>query len=98
MFSGSQTAPFLRHPMKAHSAKPPASFEVALQELEEIVKTLEAGSIPLEDSLKAYERGMALLGYCQDTLGQAEQKIRVLEAGVLRDFAAHTDTAMEDGQ
>ena len=74
--------------MKTHSAKPPASFEIALQELEEIVKTLEGGSIPLEESLQAYERGMALLGYCQETLGQAEQKIRILDQGVLRDFDA----------
>ncbi len=43
--------------------------------------------MPLEDSLAAYQRGMGLLKYCQDQLGSAEQKIRVLENGVLRDFA-----------
>ncbi len=72
--------------MKAIS-KPPPSFEAALQELEGIVQTLESGGAPLEDSLKAYERGVSLLGYCQATLGQAEQKIRILDNGSLRDLA-----------
>lgn len=73
--------------MKAAPAKPPASFEAALQELESIVQTLEGGATPLEDSLQAYERGMGLLNYCQATLGQAEQKIRILDHGSLRDLA-----------
>ncbi len=73
--------------MKATKSKAPASFEAALQELEGIVQTLEGGGASLEDSLVAYERGMQLLGLCQSTLGQAEQKIRILEKGVLHDFA-----------
>jgi exodeoxyribonuclease VII small subunit len=74
--------------MKASSARSPASFEAALQELESIVQTLEGGGTPLEDALKAYERGMSLLNYCQETLGQAEQKIRFLDNGTLRDLPA----------
>ena len=65
----------------------PVSFEKALHELEDIVHSMEAGEMPLEDSLVAYQRGMGLLKYCQDQLGSAEQKIRVLENGVLHDFA-----------
>jgi exodeoxyribonuclease VII small subunit len=85
--------------MKAHSSKPPVSFEAALQELEGIVQTLEGGGAPLEESLKAYERGMALRNYCQETLGQAEQKIRILENGALRDFAdAMTDETPAEGE
>jgi exodeoxyribonuclease VII small subunit len=72
--------------MKAIS-KPPPSFEAALQELEGIVQTLEGGGAPLEDSLKAYERGVSLLDYCQSTLGQAEQKIHILDNGSLRELA-----------
>ena len=68
------------------SPKPPASFEAALQELETIVQSLESGGTALEASLQAYERGMNLLNYCQNTLGQAEQKIRLLEQDKLRDF------------
>lgn len=85
--------------MKAHSSKPPASFEAALQELEGIVQTLESGGASLEDSLKAYERGMALRNFCQETLGQAEQKIRILENGKLRDFAASAvEVAKTEGE
>lgn len=68
----------------------PVSFEKALQELEDIVHSMEAGEMPLEESLVAYQRGMGLLKHCQDQLGAAEQKIRVLENGVLRDFAPDT--------
>lgn len=67
-------------------ATPPASFEAALQELEIIVQSLESGGTALETSLQAYERGMLLMGYCQNTLEQAEQKIRVLQQDALRDF------------
>lgn len=74
--------------MMKSAAKPPASFEAALQELENLVQTLESGGAALEDSLKAYERGVVLLKHCQETLAQAEQKIRILDGGSLRDFSA----------
>jgi exodeoxyribonuclease VII small subunit len=64
----------------------PASFEAALAELEAIVQGMEAGKLSLEESLAAYQRGAVLLKYCQNALAVAEQKIRVLEAGELRDF------------
>ena len=67
-------------------AAPPASFEAALQELETIVQSLESGGTALEVSLQAYERGMLLMGYCENTLAQAEQKIRLLQQDSLRDF------------
>lgn len=62
------------------------NFEAALQELEGIVQSLEGGSTSLEDSLKTYERGVILLKLCQDTLSQAEQKIRMLDNDRLQDF------------
>jgi exodeoxyribonuclease VII small subunit len=65
-----------------------ASFEAALQELERIVQTMEAGDASLEDSLANYQRGMELLKHCQQALTGAEQKIRMLEDGGLRDFTA----------
>jgi exodeoxyribonuclease VII small subunit len=83
--------------MKSASPKPPASFEAALQELERLVQTLESGGIPLEDSLKSYERGMALLKHCQETLAQAEQKIRILDGGTLNDFSVPAANAEEGG-
>jgi exodeoxyribonuclease VII small subunit len=77
----------MKHAAKI-STKPPASFEAALDELESLVRTLEDGGAPLEESLAAYERGRALLVFCQETLGQAEQKVRLLDNGALREFSA----------
>ncbi len=67
---------------------PPASFEADLQELERIVQAMESGEAPLEESLANYERGMALLKACQERLASAEQKIRIMENGGLRDLAS----------
>lgn len=66
----------------------PESFEAASAELEGIVSSMEAGQMTLEDSLSAYKRGVELLHYCQTTLQNAQQQIRVLEADMLKDFAA----------
>ena len=68
------------------AAETPKNFETALTELESLVQTMETGRLALEDSLSAYQRGMQLLKYCQEALQTAEQKIQVLETGVLRDF------------
>ncbi|HEY7754186.1 MAG TPA: exodeoxyribonuclease VII small subunit [Steroidobacteraceae bacterium] len=56
-------------------------FEAALAELEQIVMRLEQGDLPLEESLRQFERGVALTRSCQKALRQAEQKIRVLAKG-----------------
>lgn len=57
-----------------------------MTELESIVQGMEAGRLSLEQSLAAYQRGAELLKFCQDTLSAAEQKVQVLESGVLREF------------
>jgi exodeoxyribonuclease VII small subunit len=77
------------------SATPP-SFESALQELEAIVQAMESGNAPLEESLTAYERGIALLRHCQETLGAAERKLQVLENGVLRDLDTNESTGADN--
>ncbi|GIX27048.1 exodeoxyribonuclease VII small subunit [Pelomicrobium sp. G1] len=64
----------------------PASFEAALAELEAIVARMEEGQISLEESLAAYKRGTELLQYCQARLKDAQQQVRMLEAGTLQDF------------
>jgi len=76
---------------KPTSDRSPASFEAALAELETIVRDLEAGQLPLEKSLAAYERGTQLLRHCQETLGAAEQKLQILEGSGLRDFEPPAD-------
>jgi len=78
-------------------AEPPAEnarrFEEALAELEGIVQRLEKGELPLEDSLAAFERGIALVRSLSQRLAEVEQRVEVLlrsEAGrlVLRPPAA----------
>jgi exodeoxyribonuclease VII small subunit len=65
---------------------PPKTFESALEELERLVADLEAGKLPLADSLAAYKRGAELLKYAQGELAQVEQQVKVLEGDVLKPF------------
>ena len=51
------------------------SFERAIEELETIVKRLEEGKVPLEESVAIYERGEALKRRCQELLDQAEARV-----------------------
>ena len=71
---------------KAAKSSQPQSLEAALAELEKIVSSMEEGELPLERSLAAYKRGAELLKYCQTALQDAQQQVKVLENGVLRDF------------
>jgi exodeoxyribonuclease VII small subunit len=75
----------------------PASFEAALAELEQIVAKMEGGTLPLKDSLAAYQRGAVLLQYCQTALKEAELQVEVLERGVLKTFdASAREGAVDD--
>ena len=56
----------------------PLDFEAAMRDLEEIVERLEHGDLPLEESLKAFERGILLTRNCQSALKDAEQKVEIL--------------------
>ena len=51
------------------------SFEDTMRELESVVGRLESGDVPLEDSIKLYERGAALKAHCQKKLAEAEEKV-----------------------
>ncbi|MBH81087.1 MAG: exodeoxyribonuclease VII small subunit [Gammaproteobacteria bacterium] len=53
-------------------------FESALAELEDLVEQLESGELPLEESLKAFEKGIALTRHCQNALKAAELKVKAL--------------------
>lgn len=71
---------------KATKSEQPQSLEAALAELEKIVASMEEGQLPLERSLAAYKRGAELLKYCQAALQDAQQQVKVLEDGILREF------------
>ena len=53
-------------------------FEDALKRLEEIVDKLEAGDVPLEDSLALYEEGISLFRHCSSKLEEAKKKVEIL--------------------
>ncbi len=53
-------------------------FEEALAELEALVERMEAGDLPLEESLQQFERGVELTRLCQTALSQAEQKVQII--------------------
>lgn len=57
------------------------SFEESLKRLEEIVRQMEQGNVPLEESLKLFEEGTALAGSCNAQLDAAEQKVVRLMKG-----------------
>lgn len=66
------------------AARPPASYEDALAELEQLVARLESGDMPLEQLLSGYQRGAELLKFCRDRLEAVENQIKVLDEGVLK--------------
>jgi exodeoxyribonuclease VII small subunit len=57
---------------------PEIDFEKSLAELESIVERLEQGELPLEESLRQFERGIELTRACQGALAKAEQKVAIL--------------------
>jgi exodeoxyribonuclease VII small subunit len=70
----------------------PKNFEAALADLSEIVRQMEEGQLPLEQSLAAYKRGTELLQFCQQSLQAAEQQVRMLnEQSQLQNFSATDD-------
>ena len=90
------TSASAREPQATHDANdlPDSTglkFEAALAELEQLVRSMEDGRLPLEESIAAYRRGSTLLNHCQHLLQDAEHKIQVLENGALRDFDAREE-------
>jgi len=57
------------------------SFEQALRELEDVVRKLETGEVPLEESIDLYERGEKLRKHCQARLDSAQARIEKIVAG-----------------
>lgn len=57
------------------------SFEAALAELERIVQQLERGDVPLEESIRIYERGAALKAHCEAKLKDAQLKVDQIVLG-----------------
>ena len=72
---------------KAESTDP-ASYELALAELERLVQSMESGQMPLDTLLDGYRRGAMLLEFCRGKLQAVEAQVKVLEDGQLKDWGA----------
>ncbi len=59
-------------------ATPVADFEHSLDELEQLVAKMEGGELSLDESLASFERGIGLFRHCQQSLQQAELRVRLL--------------------
>ena len=60
------------------------TFEQALDELDALVRKMEAGALGLDESIAAYRRGAELVKFCQSKLAAAEEQIKVLEGDLLK--------------
>ncbi len=65
----------------------PATYEAALEELEQLIARIETGQLPLEQMLAGYERGAQLLAFCRSRLEAVENQIKVLDEGTLKPWA-----------
>jgi len=74
----------LKQAMPKDPFKTPASYEAALEELEQLAALIESGQLPLEQLLTGYQRGAELLQYCRGKLEAVENQIKVLDAGTLK--------------
>ena len=57
---------------------PSKGFEQSLQKLEQLVKNLETGNLPLEQALDSFQQGVGLVKECQELLSKSEQKVEML--------------------
>ncbi|MEK0418868.1 MAG: hypothetical protein RI949_2874 [Pseudomonadota bacterium] len=63
---------------------PPASYEAAVAELEQLVAAMESAQMPLDDLLDSYRRGAVLLDFCRQRLKAVEDQVKILEDGQLK--------------
>jgi exodeoxyribonuclease VII small subunit len=73
-------------------------FEEALERLEAIVKSLEDGDLPLEESLRLFEEGVSLTRLCAAKLDEAQSRIDVLTRGEQGDLKLQRFAAPEEGE
>ncbi len=74
-------------PQDAGDAALPEDFETAIRELEALVETMETAPLTLDQSLRHYQRGIALARLCEGRLPEVERQVKVLQEGQLVDRA-----------
>ena len=75
--------------MPSNTAAPapePATYELALAELDRLVSQMEGGQMPLDQLLDGYRRGAVLLEFCRSRLQDVEDQVKVLEDGQLKNW------------
>ena len=70
--------------MAKPKAAEPASYEAALEELEQLVARVESGQMPLDQLLTGYQRGATLLAFCRERLEAVQEQIKVLDGGTIQ--------------
>jgi exodeoxyribonuclease VII small subunit len=70
------------------STPPPASYEAAMAELEQLVARMEGGQLPLDQVLASYRRGAELLDYCRNALKAVEEQVKLFDDGALTPWTA----------
>lgn len=73
-------------------------FEQALGRLEEIVRALDGGAAPLDESLALFEEGVRLVKLCSEKLDSAEQTVKILVRGDDGAIAEQDFTAAKEGE
>lgn len=87
--------------MAKDKSKDKDSFEKRLERLRGIVDALERGELPLEEGLALYKEGLVLAGDCGRQLTSAKNEVRLVQEGLLKEFAAlgaAADSTGGDGQ
>jgi exodeoxyribonuclease VII small subunit len=70
------------------SAAEPASYELAVAELDRLVQQMEGGQMPLDQLLDGYRRGAELLNFCRARLQAVEEQVKLLDDGALKPWNA----------
>ncbi len=73
------------------------TFEAASSDLDALVSRMESGDLPLEESIAAYQRGVALVAHCEKLLAHAQHRVQVLQDGVLQDYQTSGQTTVAAG-
>lgn len=74
-------------PISPNAPPLPATYELALQELEGLISNLESGQLPLDQLLAGYQRGAQLLTFCRSKLEAVENQVKVLEGTELKSWS-----------
>jgi exodeoxyribonuclease VII small subunit len=89
--------PETRDARKTAEESAPATFEQSFTKLEEALRALESGKLPLDDAMRLFEQGMALARRCNELLTAAELKVTRLQSAFAEQMRFLQEDDQEDG-